>query len=419
MKKRFLLLITIWMFLSLTACGNSMQEKDLNPNTGIKLQAVYPVYDESCEYISYKLENGSADSIEFGSYFQIERQVGRRWVAVKADMPIGFTDILYIAMPGTVRYETCYLGAYRSAIKAGRYRIVREINGDWYTAEFEIGESPITAQTPHGFVPLQDLPDAYTPEQAAADGVVIIRENEIVNAEAMSAFFSEWTHLGFRGQLRVMHETGGGWVLTDLILGDSRDTNFRVTLRTDDRRPEVSGAVQTSYYSFFHLEEDNCLWLSNYRDFETHKETDQLPDQGIVLYAYHGSVELFGGTQLPEQITSLIDDTYNKEMTPRMIVWSPDGKIKASASQEDELWLSTEGWGTVWGGEHSGMPIVDLRWQDANTLMVAAESDESGIYLYEFFHIDAEDMKSIRTISYTYSSHSYITDEEGRIHIPE
>ena len=83
------------------------------------------------------------------------------------------------------------------------------------------------------------------------------------------------------------------------------------------------------------------------------------------------------------------------------------------------LFRSTEGWGTVWGGEHSGMPIVDLRWQDANTLMVAAESDESGIYLYEFFHIDAEDMKSIRTISYTYSSHSYITDEEGRIHIPE
>ena len=195
MKKHFLLLITVWMLLSLTSCASSMpsqyQEKDLNPNTGIVLQAVYPVYGEDCEYISYKLENGSANSIEFGSYFQIERKVGRRWVAVKADMPVGFTDILYIAMPGTVRYETCYLSAYRSAIKAGRYRIVREINGDWYTAEFEIGESPITAQTPHGFVPLQDLPDEYTPEQAAADGVVIIRENETVNAEAMSAFFSE------------------------------------------------------------------------------------------------------------------------------------------------------------------------------------------------------------------------------------
>ena len=247
MKKRFLLLITVWMFLSLTSCASSMpsqyQEKDLNPDTGIVLQAVYPVYGEDCEYISYTLENGSADSIEFGSYFQIERQVGKRWVTVKADVPVGFTDILYIAMPGAVRYETCYLGAYQSKIKPGRYRIVRQINGDWYTAEFEIGESPITAQTPHGFVPLQELPDAYTPEQAAADGVVIIRENEIVNAEAMSSFFSEWTHMGFRGQLRVMHETGGGWVLTDLILGDSRDTNFRVTLRTDDRREEALGAV--------------------------------------------------------------------------------------------------------------------------------------------------------------------------------
>ena len=77
MKKRFLLLIAVWMLLSLTSCMSSIQsqyqEKDLNPETGIVLEATYSVYDESCEYISYKLENGSSDTIEFGSYFEIER----------------------------------------------------------------------------------------------------------------------------------------------------------------------------------------------------------------------------------------------------------------------------------------------------------------------------------------------------------
>lgn len=422
MRKWLSAICIILMLLPLTACATaeeSYRESELNPDTGISLRALYPIYDEGCEYISYVLENNSEDTIEFGSYFHLERQVGRRWKRVKTSIPVAFEDILYFAMPGTTRYESCYLNAYRDNMGEGRYRIVREIEGAWYTAEFEIGDSPITALTPHGFVPLEELPEKYSPEQAEADGVVVLREGTIVNADAMSDFFSAWMHHGFRGQLRVMHEANGGWILTDLILGDSRNTEFRVTLRTDDRRAEALGAVKTSYYGFFHVE-DNCLWLSNYRDFETHEETDQLPDQGIApSYCYHGSVKLFGGTQLPEQIIARIDDTHNREMPPRMIVWSPDGKIKASVGRDGELWLSTESWGTVWGGKHSGMPIIDLRWQDANTLMVAADSGESGRYLYEFFHIDAEDMKSIRTLSYTYSSHSYITDKEGHILIPE
>ena len=406
MKKRFLLLITVWMLLSLTSCATGAreqyQEKDLNPDTGIALEAVYPVYDESCEYISYKLENDSADSIEFGSYYQLERLAGKRWKSVKADVPLVFNDMLYIAMPGAIRYETCYLNAYRSAIKPGRYRIVREINGDWYTAEFEIGDSPITAQTPHGFVPLQELPDAYTPEQAAADGVVILRDDEIVNSEAMSAFFSEWTHTGFRGQLRVMHDTDSGWILTDLILGDSRDTNFRITLHTDDRRAQALGAVKTSYYSFFHVE-DNRLWLSNYRDFTLHDEADQLPEQGISpSFYYRGSVELFGSIPLPQQIAELIDDTRDGETMSRMIVWAPDGNIRASIGNEGWLWLNTNGWGTVWSGTWGDREVLDLAWKYDNTLIVIADWS-SNLYpnarLYETIYIDAEDMKSIRTLS--------------------
>ena len=415
MKKRLFWLITIWMLFSLTACAMSAQgqysEKDLNPDTGITLQAVYPVYDKSCEYISYKLANSSADTIEFGSYFRIERQVGKRWVAVRADTPVGFTDILYFAMPGTIRYETCYLNAYRSAIKPGRYRIVREINGDWYTAEFEIGDSPITAQTPHGFVPLQDVPDEYSPEQAAADGVVVLRKDGIDNSEVMSAFFSAWTQAGFRGQLRVMSETDSGWILTDLILGDTRNTSFRITLRTDDRRKEALGAVQTSYYSFFRIE-DNCLWLSNYRDFETqHEKADRLLEQLIKPSVYYrGSVEMFGGIPLPQQIAELINDTRDSETTPRVTVWSPDGQISASIGNEGWLWLNTDGWGTVWSGTWGDREVLDLAWKYDDTLVIVADWS-SNLYpnalLYERIYIDAEDMKSIRTLSSNQILHDF------------
>ena len=81
--------------------------------------------------------------------------------------------------------------------------------------------------------------------------------------------------------------------------------------------------------------------------------------------------------------------------------------------------IGTIGWGTVCGGEFSGKPLLDLVWQDANTLLLIADGGEPGLYFYEFMHVDAEDMKSIRTLSYTYSSHAYVRDEEGHILIPE
>ena len=405
MRKWLSAICIILMLFPLTACATteeSYRESELNPDTGISLRALYPVYDEGCEYISYVLENNSEDTIEFGSYFHLERQVGRRWKRVRTSIPVGFEDILYFAMPGTTRYESCYLNAYRDHMGEGRYRIVREIDGAWYTAEFEIGDSPITALTPHGLVPLEELPEEYSPEHAEADGVVVLREGTIANAEVMSDFFSAWMHYGFRGQLRVMHEADGGLILTDLILGENPRNGFRITCRIDDRREGAPGAVSTAYYSFFHVA-DNCLWLSNYRDFETHEEPDQLPDQGIApSYCYHGSVELFGGAQLPEQITALIDDTRDKEMTPRMIVWSPDGKICASAGQGGELWLNTEGWGTIWGGTWGNREVLNLTWQYNDTLCIVADWS-SNLYptalLYERIYIDAEDMKSIRTLS--------------------
>ena len=405
MKKWLIAICIILMLIPLIACGNaeeSYRESELNPNTGISLRALYPVYDEGCEYISYVLENNSEETIEFGSYFHIERQVGRRWKRVKASIPVGFTDILYFAMPGTTRYESCYLKAYRSEMGEGRYRIVREIDGAWYTAEFEIGNSPITALTPHGFLPLEELPEEYSPEQAEADGVVVLREGTIANVETMSDFFSAWTHYGFRGQLRVMHEANGGLVLTDLILGENPRNGFRITCRIDDRREGAPGAVSTAYFSFFHVE-DNRLWLSERRDFDSHD----------------GALPLYGGYTLPPQIAEKITDTRNPATTAQMIAWSPDGRICATIGSEGDLWLSTDGWGTVVGGEFSGKPLLDLVWQDTNTLLLIADGGEPGLYCYEFIHVDAEDMKSIRTLSYTYSTHAYVSDGEGHILIPE
>lgn len=403
MKKICLAATILTLLFLLTACQGALtplpyDSEALNPNSGILMQTVYPVYGADCEELCITIENLSEDTAEFGSQWYLERLSGKHWKRVQPDIHIGFNDILYILTPNAKRYDRCYLRSYQKHLKDGRYRILKEINGAWYTAEFEIGDSPITALTPHGFTPLEELPADYSPEQAAADGAVVLRQGEILHGERMSAILRDRNCYGFVGQLRVMSESGDGWLLTDLIWENERITRITKTLGAGK-----SDSVITQHYGFMHLH-NGTLYLSNRRDFTT----------------ADGCTPLFGGLPLPQEITDSLSFVYDSEFTVPLKAWSPDGLLCASVGYEGSLFINCPPrWGTICGGKHSGLPIVDLIWQDAGTLMVMAESGEPGIYLYEFIHIDAEDMKSIRTISYTYSAHSYITDEEGRILIPE
>ncbi|MBQ7322735.1 MAG: hypothetical protein IJW99_11605 [Clostridia bacterium] len=404
MKKWLSAICIILMLVSLTACDASEKqyiEAELDPDTGIIMKTAYPVYDKNCEQISFIIENNSEERIEFGSDWWLERLSGKRWKRVNWEIPTAFTDILYFSEPGVKRYFQCSLKPFQKGLKDGRYRFIKEIEGAWYTAEFEIGDSPITAETPFGFLPLEDLPQNYSPEDAAADGVVVLRDGGIVNGEIMTAFFSDWNSFDFCGQLRVMNETEGGWVVTDLIRGDTRDST-RLTCRIVARRDGASDAVSTAYYSFFHVE-DGRAYLSNRRNFTTHD----------------GVLPLYGGIALPQEIADRIEDYRGPDNGASLIVYSPDGKIRATIREGGGLSIGTVGWGTVCGGEFSGKTLLDLVWQDDNTLLLIADGGEPGLYFYEFMHVDAEDMKSIRTLSYTYSTHAYVRDEEGRILIPE
>ena len=401
-KLRFAIFILSVLFL-FTACQTiegqiPYDSAKLNPQDGIVMRTVYPIYDAECESLSVTIENNTDATIEFGSQWYLERLSGNRWKTVYPDCELVFTDILYILRPNAKRYDHCYISLYQSKLKEGRYRILKEINGDWYTAEFEIGDSPITNETPHGFLPLDQLPADYTPEQAAADGAVVLRQGEIIGDERMTAFFADWDCYGFSGQLRVMSETENGWLLTDLI----RDGTNRITCITRSLRADGAKTISTRYFGYDH-QNNGVLYLSNRRDFAG---TD-------------GCVPLFGGYALPQQITDALQADQRTEDDPLIRAWSPDGKICATVGYQGGLFINTTGWGTACGGEHAGKTILDLVWQDANRLMVIAEGGEPGSYLYEFIYVNAEDMKSIHTVSYTYSNHSYVNDEEGNILIPE
>ena len=61
--------------------------------------------------------------------------------------------------------------------------------------------------------------------------------------------------------------------------------------------------------------------------------------------------------------------------------------------------------------------IIEILWQDANTIMVMAELPDDGYY-YEFVHIDTPEELNMERESYTYSQYKYQI-RDGLIIIPE
>lgn len=62
--------------------------------------------------------------------------------------PIGYT-----LAPGGTMALTCTLDLYQETPEPGRYRLVKPVGGGAATAEFELGESPYTADRPYAWPP--------------------------------------------------------------------------------------------------------------------------------------------------------------------------------------------------------------------------------------------------------------------------
>lgn len=401
MKKLLSAICIILMLVTLTACAGDTpsphKEAELDPNPNIVMRTVYPVYDKSCQTVTILIENQGEETLEFGAYWKLERLSGKRWVSLNTAQNTVFNDILYMIESGGKRYDDCYLQTYLTEVKEGQYRIVKEINGAYYTAEFEIGESPITSESPYGFVPPENIPQGYTAEDAAADGAVVLRNGQTVNGERISAFFNEWHHFQYKGQLRVAVETETGLLLTDLFYEDNR-----ITHRTADRRTDATATdVTTAYYSFFHIH-DGAMYLSNHSDFGEYAE----------------NVRLFHGAEVPQNITDAIVPYVDISGPAHLLdVWSPDGETHVFVNENGHTYVSTSGWGTAFGGKFIGKKILEFVWIDNSTFMVMAENDTEGAqYFYEFIRATA--VNDVETISYTVSAYRYEI-QNGEIIIPE
>lgn len=426
MKQRIILLslLTSTVLFLFCSCDNGTAQSRLEGQTVVTTQTIsaestpasdimmttqYPVYDDSCTYVSIVIENNSDTAIEYGTEWMMEKKVNGEWRQMEFVENFAFNQPLLSLQPGGTDIDICTLEYFRGKVTDGEYRVVKALDGVWYAAEFQIGDSPITAESPHGFTSLEKLPADYSVDAAVADGVVVCGYDGIKNAEKITEFFQYANHRKWKGQLRIARFTvEGDMTIMDIVRAqaDRIDTYCDSTRDSYSTRDNWgSKEITLSYYSYFTTDGSN-IYVSN------HSTCDPYQDR-----------ELFSTGNVPaeaiEAVASYYDNPYGDFSA--IAVYSPDGVVETSSSGGIEFSFNAPGWGTMWEmkkeNQEDGMNIIDIVWQDNDICMIMAEKPD-GTFYYEFIHVDRESMKNIKTVSYTTSAYRYEI-YDGQIIIPE
>jgi len=245
MKKYTLALTFILLLFLLCSCSKPEPSPhgEIPTDEQVKITTQYPVYAKDVKTISFMVENHSDDELFYGVDWQLEKHTSHGWVTVPFIENAAFYLTGIQLAPGRMKSEILYLHMFDYSLTDGTYRILKEINDQYYAGEFSVGESPITDESPHGFVPLEKLPKKYSAEDALADGVVIRHpDGTMENADRIQPFFDQLA-IGYDSQLRLGSFTDEGeLVLTDLITEgyDSFHKQTKICFRRDNSRANGS-----------------------------------------------------------------------------------------------------------------------------------------------------------------------------------
>lgn len=240
-------------------------ESEFN-STDFILETEHPVYSKDIDLIIYTITNQTEKEAMYGAEFAIEIQIGRNWYVCPFIDHFGWAMMGMSLFAGETRAGGVNTEVLRHELIDGSYRIIKEISDVLYCAEFEIGDSTISAETPFGFAPLDSLPSDYSITQAIENGDYVIAENEVYNAEKLQQFIDN-IGLSIRSCLRFTTLTTDGEVIvTDYIFNHNSRGRFRI-LHDTTRATGGSGVIEEYAYSYLSIKEisgTEYLCFSNY-----------------------------------------------------------------------------------------------------------------------------------------------------------
>ncbi|MCE5235785.1 MAG: immunoglobulin-like domain-containing protein [Clostridiaceae bacterium] len=375
-----LLLFACVLFAAQTALAATVNGVELQPSPyGAKLadkcfalETEYPVYAKDIEKIYFTITNKTKKSATFGDEYSLEIYQDGGWyvwpLKTSEIGPNGETVVYvwpgdeYDLDRGSTRSGRLPLSSFKLPLVDGVYRVVKLINGKPCAAQFEVGASRITAATPHGFARTEELPAAYSFDDALAEGAYVIRGGEQFNRAKVADFIRK-SGMGIPCTLRVVEEAENGTPLVkDILFGQLIQWRcYAVRTRGAD------GKVETEYYSNLSVgkvNKKNRVVLCDYINFGKYAPKDArfALISGAVADA---SAEISAVQKLVKTRTSIYVYT--------CLSYSPDAKYYAtvvrSGKNRVEVSLNsanTYASKTIYAPASAGTPkgLTSLRWLD-------------------------------------------------------
>lgn len=357
----------------LTSCAPAVQSAPVQPQVGteqvvgLSLELEHKVYDPSLTSYTYFIRNDTAETVEFGEDYRIQQKNGESWQDLKVRENVAWTAIAYDLRPGQTKAMNCGFWLYEEPPEAGTYRLVKEVGGAELTAEFILGESPYTAETPYGFAPLEELPeDAYL-TSGEDDGTMVFTEG--AEADTASAeMFLELVSLDAPCQLRTAQDYGQGWPIVIDVIYENESFLWRM----------LSGGEITEQRFSYLVTDGTDLYLSNGADWASTEGYGS--DTAFLLPPGEGA-----------ELSAAVEQMTKRRLagnTARYRVWSADGVWDAALTEEPTEF--SVGWqrpGEGSGGgvydlqdwDGSGIEILDLEWLEDNTLRLTCETVDEQI----------------------------------------
>lgn len=324
-------------------------------------------YDPSVEAVWYILKNESGRDVETGADYQLET-LGENgsWYQVPLVENAAWYAIAYELPAGGSIALSCHFSMFDYDFSGGgTYRIVKEVEGQTCTAEFRLkAGAAISADTPYGFAPLEDLPETYGAD-TAAEGDVVYTNDGVKNGEAVEAFLYK-VSLHIPCQLRTVQDYGEGTVM--VIDAIYENGHFLWQMRQGDY-------VAEERFSYI-VTDGTDLYRSNGADWETAERY-----AGKEL-AWLVPMET-AGPELISAVEKLTEDRLAAN-TARYRVWSADGQWDAFLTEiptEFGVNFHSGGWGSMydlnrWDGLETA--IWGLEWQEDGKLLLVCETVDGG-----------------------------------------
>src|SRR5690625_4269280 len=141
--------------LILTSCQeSSVNEGDTTPSSsvppsdtsssphssldGISMRTEKDVYREGVEQLTVVLTNASEEEVYYGKHFSVEKQTENGWEAFPFKEDVAFIEIAILLEPDDEKREDIDLTLLKNKLTGGKYRILKQIGGEEFFAEFQV-----------------------------------------------------------------------------------------------------------------------------------------------------------------------------------------------------------------------------------------------------------------------------------------